>query len=231
MPKTKTKPRKRPRQVRSTVTVDAILQAAAYILEKHGWDGFTTNSVAERAGVNIASLYQYFPNKESIVVELQRRHMEKARQRSPDTLAALQAKGDLRAVLTTLARASVEEHQASPALHRVFAEELPRSARHLDPTRDAELHALLKELIRPLVRNVPDLDLATFVLRAAGHAIVHEAVYERPELLKNPKLVEEFVLLMQRYLQRPAPRTVKKRGHQKLSKDVRQSSRRMSVKH
>ncbi|GLQ94410.1 TetR/AcrR family transcriptional regulator [Dyella acidisoli] len=210
MPKPKTTPRKRPRQARSTVTVDAILQAAAYILEKHGWEGFTTNRVAERAGVNIASLYQYFPNKESIVVELQRRHIEKARPGDPDTLIALQAKGDLHAVLTTLARASVEEHQAAPALHRVFAEELPRSARRVDLARDAQVHALLKELIRPLARNVPDLDLAMFVLRAAGHAIVHEAVYERPELLKNPALIEEFVLLMTRYLQRPAPRVAKK---------------------
>lgn len=217
MPKPRTTPRKRPRQARSTVTVDAILQAAAYILEKHGWEGFTTNRVAERAGVNIASLYQYFPNKESIVVELQRRHIAKARQGIPDSLRALQAKGDLRALLTVLARAGVEEHQAAPALHRVFAEELPRSARHADPEHDAHVHATLKELIRPLVRNVPDLDLATFVLRAAGHAIVHEAVYERPELLKSPRLIEEFVVLMQRYLQRPASRVATKKRTTKLA--------------
>ena len=71
------KPRKSPSQSRAKETVDAILQAGAYILIRDGWEGFTTNRVAERAGVNIASLYQYFSNKESIAVELQRRHIEK----------------------------------------------------------------------------------------------------------------------------------------------------------
>lgn len=210
MPKLKTTPRKRPRQARSTVTVDAILQAATYILVKDGWEGFTTNKVAERAGVNIASLYQYFPNKESIVVQLQRQHIEKGRHGVPDDLYALQAKGDLRAVLKAVIEGSIAEHRTAPALHRVFAEELPRSARRVNPAEEAQVYAQLKALIAPLARNVPDLDLAVFVLRATGHAIVHEAANERPELLSRPELAEEIVLLMQRYLQRPAPRTTAK---------------------
>lgn len=55
--------RKAPRQTRARQTVDFILDAAAYILAERGLDGFTTNHIAERAGVNISSLYQYFPNK------------------------------------------------------------------------------------------------------------------------------------------------------------------------
>jgi AcrR family transcriptional regulator len=202
MPKPKTAPRKRPLQARSTVTVDAILQAATYILVKDGWDRFTTNRVAERAGVNIASLYQYFPNKESIVVELQRRHVEKARPGNPEAMAALQAKGSLHDVLAALIQASVDEHSTAPALHRVFAEELPRSARRVDPAREALVYAQLKELVHPFVSNVPDLDLAVFVMRVAGHAIVHEAANQRPELLTRPELVDEIVLLMEQYLRR-----------------------------
>jgi AcrR family transcriptional regulator len=202
MPKPKTAPRKRPLQARSTVTVDAILQAATYILVKDGWERFTTNRVAERAGVNIASLYQYFPNKESIVVELQRRHVEKARPGNPEAMAALQAKGSLHDVLAALIQASVDEHSTAPALHRVFAEELPRSARRVDPAREALVYAQLKELVRPFVRNIPDLDLAVFVMRVAGHAIVHEAANQRPELLTRPELVDEIVLLMEQYLRR-----------------------------
>ncbi|MGB8666049.1 MAG: TetR/AcrR family transcriptional regulator, partial [Serratia inhibens] len=68
------KPRKRPVQERSRITVDAIVQASAYILNESGWEGLTTNAIAERAGVNISSLYQFFPNKEAIINELQRRH-------------------------------------------------------------------------------------------------------------------------------------------------------------
>ncbi|HTV86827.1 MAG TPA: TetR/AcrR family transcriptional regulator [Dyella sp.] len=205
MPKPKVSPRKRPRQARSTATVDAILQAATYILVKHGWAHFTTNRVAERAGVNIASLYQYFPNKESIVVELQRRHVESARPDNADAMAALQAKGSLRGKLGALIEASIDEHRAAPALHRVFAEELPRSARRTDPAREALVQATLKQLVSPFARNVPDLDLAVFVLRVAGHAIVHEAANQRPDLLARPELAGEIVALMERYLQRPSP--------------------------
>ena len=65
--KQKTAMRKEPRQERSKATVNAVVHAAARILSDHGWAGFTTNRVAEIAGVSIGSLYQYFPDKISIV--------------------------------------------------------------------------------------------------------------------------------------------------------------------
>ena len=61
------RPRKAPRQARSLETVKAIVEAAARILEADGLDGFSTNAVAERAGVSIGSLYQYFPRKEALM--------------------------------------------------------------------------------------------------------------------------------------------------------------------
>lgn len=62
--------RKVPRQPRSQVTVDAIVEAAARILAAGPADGFTTNRVAEVAGVSIGSLYQYFPNKTALIAAL-----------------------------------------------------------------------------------------------------------------------------------------------------------------
>ena len=59
--------RKTPRQARSTETVQAIIEGAARILERDGLGEFTTNAVAERAGVSIGSLYQYFPGKEALI--------------------------------------------------------------------------------------------------------------------------------------------------------------------
>lgn len=53
--------------------VDAIVEAAIRILERDGWRSLTTTTVARRAGVSVGSLYQYFPNREAIVVELLRR--------------------------------------------------------------------------------------------------------------------------------------------------------------
>jgi AcrR family transcriptional regulator len=66
-----TTPRKAPKQARSTRLVDAILQAAIRVLEREGAAAFTTVRVAEVAGVSVGSLYQYFPNKASILYRLQ----------------------------------------------------------------------------------------------------------------------------------------------------------------
>lgn len=202
-PVRKIAPRKRPVQRRAHVTVDAILEAATYILVKDGWERFTTNAVAERAGVNIASLYQYFPNKEAIVGELQARHRSQARQPSPDLLLALQGKGDLEDRLRVLVAAAVREHRREPALHRVFAEELPRSARRHSAADEAHELRLWKRLLDPFLDRVPDPDLSIFLCRAASHAAIHEAVSERPELLEHPLFVEEVTALLVRYLRRP----------------------------
>src|ERR1700678_1104971 len=63
--------RKRPKQARSTELVAAILEAAAQVLAKEGAPRFTTARVAERAGVSVGSIYQYFPNKAAILFRLQ----------------------------------------------------------------------------------------------------------------------------------------------------------------
>lgn len=63
--------RKQPRQARSTELVRAILQAATQVLESEGVHRFTTARVAEKAGISIGSLYQYFPNKAAILFRLQ----------------------------------------------------------------------------------------------------------------------------------------------------------------
>ena len=78
-------PRKRPVQDRSTQLVSDILQAAIRVLEREGAHRFTTIRVAEQAGVSVGSLYQYFPNKQAILFQLQRDEWE----RTGGTLAAL----------------------------------------------------------------------------------------------------------------------------------------------
>jgi AcrR family transcriptional regulator len=184
------------------VTVEAILEAGAYILVKDGWERFTTNNVAERAGVNIASLYQYFPNKESIVAELQRRHIEKGRAAYSDMIAQLRSQPNLRAALKILIDGAVAEHRLNPKLHRVFAEELPRASRRVHGERDKQLISRLANILEPYAIRVPDPDIALFLFRVIGHAAIHEAASERPDLLENPLFAEELITLMERYLVR-----------------------------
>lgn len=185
--------RKTPRQERSVATVEAILQAATYILCKRGWLAFSTNAVARKAGVNIASLYQYFPNKESIVAELQLRHLQEMERYWPELPRNTSLPEFLRAVLD----AAVSEHRVNPALHRVFAEELPRANRIGTPRSFSQ--AQWAESVAPLTK-VPDRDLASFITRVAVHAVIHEAATERPDLLDHPLLVPELVRLLSAFL-------------------------------
>ena len=64
--------RKKPKQMRSRLMFDNILKASTRVLEEVSFEKFTTNKVAEAAGISIGSLYQYFPNKQSILIELER---------------------------------------------------------------------------------------------------------------------------------------------------------------
>ena len=63
-------PRKTPRQERSGRMNRFILEAAARVLEEDGPAGFNTNRVAERAGISVGSLYQYYPNKAALLFRL-----------------------------------------------------------------------------------------------------------------------------------------------------------------
>jgi AcrR family transcriptional regulator len=70
-------PRKKPVQVRSAVTVEAIQEATIQVLLSHGADRLTTTRVAERAGVSVGTLYQYYPNKQALLFALLESHLDK----------------------------------------------------------------------------------------------------------------------------------------------------------
>ena len=68
-------PRKKPQQLRSRVTIDSIFEAAIQVLLANGLDRITTIQIAERAGVSVGSLYQYFPNKNALLAAIVKRHV------------------------------------------------------------------------------------------------------------------------------------------------------------
>ena len=68
-------PRKRPQQQRSRVTIDTIFEATIQVLLANGLDRITTIQIADRAGVSVGSLYQYFPNKRALLAAVVKRHV------------------------------------------------------------------------------------------------------------------------------------------------------------
>ena len=133
------KVRKAPRQARSRETVAVILEASARILESDGLRGFNTNAIAARAGVSIGSLYQYFPNKDSIVLALISGFEEAFHDTVVKAVRDGKGKG-LKPHLRLVVRALVSAHYHRPRLKRVLETEEERLGSGAD---DSAFHANL----------------------------------------------------------------------------------------
>jgi AcrR family transcriptional regulator len=108
--RTSIKPRKMPRQTRAIATRNAILEAAAQIISAAGLAAFNTNAVAERAGVSIGTLYQYFQNKDALMAALIAQ--QQARQSANVAAAARSLKGvSLPDAVRVLVRAAMQQHR------------------------------------------------------------------------------------------------------------------------
>jgi AcrR family transcriptional regulator len=198
-------PRKLPSQERSRFTVEAILEAAADILVRDGYARLTTNRIAERAGVNVASLYQYFPGKDAIVAELRRRHGTAQRAAVRETLAAPRRKG-LEPTLRTLISRGVAAHAVAPALHRAFAEHMPPQRYRQIEEMDAAVFAEMRRFLERTAEGVPDLDFAMWMIATIVGAAIHNGIIERPDDVASGRLVDELVVLLMHYLKRQRTR-------------------------
>ena len=191
--------RKAPRQTRARQTVDCILDAAAYILAERGLDGFTTNHIAERAGVNISSLYQYFPNKIAILKALQARHIA-----TPDVAYAQgleRLRGQpLEEIVRSLVDVALNMHAANPTMQKLFLDTLPRQTRRPHDDFEADRIAKLAAILLPKSRASRNPDMMMFIARHALTSVVHEAVCERSEWLTDPAFREELVAMLVSFL-------------------------------
>lgn len=111
--------RKQPKQARSNELVATLLEAAIQVLQKEGAQRFTTARVAERAGVSIGSLYQYFPNKAAILFRLQHDEWQQTSELLRSLLQDTQQPPlqRLRALVHAFVRSECEEAQMRVALN------------------------------------------------------------------------------------------------------------------
>jgi AcrR family transcriptional regulator len=203
--KPRTKPRKHASQERSRATVDALVEATARILVREGFDKASTNRIAEVAGVSVGSLYQYYPGKEALVVAVIDRHNRQIMQVVRRALAEVASQPIAKAV-RRLVTVAIEAHRIDPKLHRVLAEQIPRTgALENVEAFNRETYALLRTYLeghRGEIR-VTDLGLATFVCVTSIEALAHNAVLRSeslPEELMGT-LVDEATRLVVGYLQ------------------------------
>lgn len=200
------KPRKAASQARSRATVDALIEATARILVEQGFDKATTNRIAERAGVSIGSLYQYFPSKQALVLAVAERHNREIVQVVSDALNKLGSL-PLESAVRRLVAVAVDGHRVNPELHRVLAEEVPRSGalerlEYVNDDAGRRFRDYLDEHREEIA--VEDLDLAAFICSTAIESLTHNAVLHRPEFCSDDtaaKLIDQTSRLIVGYLQ------------------------------
>ena len=202
----RTNPRKKASQDRSRATVDALIEATTRILIKDGFDKASTNRIADKAGVSVGSLYQYFPSKEALVAAVIERHNQELMEVVRGALTEVAAL-PLQPAVRKLVAVAIEAHRIDPKLHRVLAEQIPRAGRleHVE-IFNREIHTLFRAYLeghRNEIRAV-DLGLATFVCVTSIEALTHTAVLHHSEILSDETvatLVDEATRLVIRYLQ------------------------------
>lgn len=119
-------PRKAPSQQRSTQTVDRIVAAAISVFDDVGYQAATTNEIAREARVSVGSLYQYFPNKDALLVEIARRHIACTVAAFDALVAEREPPADLNVVLGAVIDLLVAQHDRD-RLHLLIAHDAPRT--------------------------------------------------------------------------------------------------------
>jgi AcrR family transcriptional regulator len=202
-----TKPRKHASQERSRATVDALVEATARILVREGFDKASTNRIAEVAGVSVGSLYQYYPGKEALVAAVIDRHNQEIMQVVHRALAEVAAQ-PVETAVRRLVAVAIEAHRIDPKLHRVLAEQIPRTGRLENVEAfNRDIPALFRAYLerhRDEIRAI-DPGLAAFVCVTSIEALAHTAVLHRSEKLSDEMvatLVEETTRLVVGYLEK-----------------------------
>lgn len=165
--------RKVPQQARSTELVAAILEAATRVLAKEGAARFTTARVAERAGVSVGSIYQYFPNKAAILFRLQSDEW----QRTTDMLKGILENRShapldrMRMLVHAFVRSECEEAQMRGALNDAapLYRDAPE-AHEIRASADAAVESYMKEVLPKAAATTRALacDLISTTLSAVG---------------------------------------------------------------
>jgi AcrR family transcriptional regulator len=174
--------RRIPRQQRAQDSCVAIFDAAAQILSRDGMGGLSTNRIAERAGVSIGMLYQYFPNKQAVLLAMGRREIEETGAEVAAALAAAAAAGELPA--PRIIHCLVQRFSARRQMRRVLMETV--FSQHLHE----EFAIALETMARPLLPHGPPA--AVFVLTRAMLGVLRGAVMA--EDAPDPVLLEQELL-------------------------------------
>lgn len=196
------KAKKLPKQARSKATFDALIEACTLVLQEQGYAGTTTNHIADKAGVGIASLYEYFPGKDAIVAQVIERMDERVLvnlAKRAYSLRNLASEKLMHAWLEQIYHCLLEEQ----ALLRVISYEVPYSEQVLNPH---ELSNRLMQFSELLEYGAQDV-LPQKQSKASMYLIINLVVSSLTQLVINPpegieanEVIEELSLRLNQWV-------------------------------
>src|SRR6516165_902175 len=195
--------RRKPTQARARATMDMIFEATARIIERDGIAALNTNRIAERAGISIGSLYEYFPNKDAILIAMARQRLAEDERLVRQALAGPDADQNVSLARRAI-HALVALHEHRPKVRRaIMAVHLAHGfgSEHARPVQEiAEL--IVQRNTRLLGdKTAAVLDHASlFVITRAVIGVIRAAFEERSLLPGTTSLEDELVRLVEAYL-------------------------------
>jgi len=194
-------PRKMPIQARSTVTVEAISEATIQVLLTHGAERLTTTRVAARAGVSVGTLYQYYPNKQSLLFAIFEDHMDKV-SRAVETACADACYKPMSEMISRVVEAFVDIKKQRADISIALYKVAPDVG---GPALVKQTGQRLRKAIEAMLLTAPDLKLspdrfAIDMMLAAMSGAMRSALEAGASPAMFGKLREHLVLLCQSYM-------------------------------
>ena len=194
-------PRKTPIQARSTVTVEAISEETIQVLLSHGVERLTTTRVAERAGVSVGTLYQYYPNKQSLLFAVLEHHMNNVATRVEAACESACYKPlaeMIKEMVEAFVDAKMERADVSAALYRVAADVGgPALIKRISQRSRKAIAATLQTALD--AKSPPD-KFAIDIMLAAMAGAMRSLLEAGPTSDTVRKSREQLVLLCQSYM-------------------------------
>jgi AcrR family transcriptional regulator len=189
--------RRRPSQPRGVATFERILTAAADILRSGGIEALSTNLVASQSGVNISSIYKFFPNKQAIIAALHRRNVQSRVTLLQQTLEGLSNPLTWEQSLRQSVRLAWEGHRSAPAgaaLRRAM--QASPELQELDSKANRDISLWIGERLQALTRLSGEdcVRVARLLIETATHTL------DLAEQLDDPGLICELENLLVGYL-------------------------------
>jgi len=192
--------KKMPKQGRSNATVDAILEASTQLLISKGYHAVTTNGIAEKAGVSIGSVYEYFPGKEAIFAEVRRRE----ERRLFELLLAKPRPETVRDMLHLHVSSYLQLVKSKLELHTALVRDLPQfatlHAREANISHYLDLSNEFFSTRRDELRPTADSEIITELMVRVLRSTINDYALNAPEKLVRPEFAHELLSMLERYL-------------------------------